>query len=215
VPLGFGLAERYEQVTLDLDADATIVLFTDGLVERRDHPIDDGLAALATAVGQGGEPDALCDRILSTLLDDIEQRDDVALVVCQLAAAPSLDLRLPAEPTSLARVRHALTTFLSNHGANAAEAWEIQVACGEACANAIKHAYQPGEAHFRLEAASDHDSIHITVCDHGRWRAPQGDHRAHGRLLMHEFMDDVAIDRNNNGTTVHLSRRLSVGRPSH
>jgi integral membrane sensor domain MASE1/anti-sigma regulatory factor (Ser/Thr protein kinase) len=214
VPLGSGPPTPYEQVTLALDADASIVLFTDGLVERRDRPIDDGLATLATTIGQGEEPNALCDRILSSLLGDIEQQDDVALVVCQLAAVPTLDLRLPAEPASLACVRRALTAFLSHHGVDATEAWEIQVACGEACANAVEHAYQPGQAQFRVEATSDHDTIHIIVCDHGRWREPRGQHRGRGQLLMRELMDDVEIDHTNHGTTVHLSRRRSVATPT-
>jgi serine phosphatase RsbU (regulator of sigma subunit)/integral membrane sensor domain MASE1/anti-sigma regulatory factor (Ser/Thr protein kinase) len=211
VPLGSGPPAPYEQVTVDIDADASIVLFTDGLVERRDRPIDDGLATLAAAVGHGGEPNALCDRILSSLLGDTEQADDVALVVCQLATVLTLDLRVPAEPRSLARVRRALTAFLSDNGVDTTDAWEFQVACGEACANAIEHAYQPGDAQFRVEATSDHDTIHITVSDHGRWREPRGEHRGHGLLLMRELMDDVEIDHTNHGTTVHLSRSISVG----
>jgi serine phosphatase RsbU (regulator of sigma subunit)/integral membrane sensor domain MASE1/anti-sigma regulatory factor (Ser/Thr protein kinase) len=216
LPLGAGPAARYQQVTRALEPGATIVLFTDGLVERRDRPIDDGLTRLAAAVGEGGQPEVLCDRILDALLGDAEQRDDVALIVCRLDLTPAetLQLRLPAEPDSLARVRRALAAFLTNAAADTTEATQIQVACGEACANAIEHAYQPGQAHFQVEATTHHDTIHVTVRDRGRWREPRGDHRGHGRLLMREFMDNVAIDRTQQGTTVRLSKRLRIGAPT-
>jgi serine phosphatase RsbU (regulator of sigma subunit)/integral membrane sensor domain MASE1/anti-sigma regulatory factor (Ser/Thr protein kinase) len=214
VPLGSGPPTPYEQVTLDLDADTSIVLFTDGLIERRDRAIHDGLAALAATVDEGEEPSALCDRILSSLMGDVEQQDDVALVVCRLVAVPALDLWVPAEPASLARVRRALAAFLSTHRVDTTDAWEFQVACGEACANAIEHAYQPGEAHYRVEATNDHDTVNITVTDDGDWREARGQHRGHGQLLMQELMDEVETDHTTNGTTVHLSRRVAVGAPT-
>ncbi|WP_214401345.1 PP2C family protein-serine/threonine phosphatase [Pseudonocardia lacus] len=67
-----------------------VVLFTDGLVERRGVAIDEGLdrvVAVAAGVG-GGSLDALCDALLDPIGD--HPSDDVALLVLRVAAAPEV-----------------------------------------------------------------------------------------------------------------------------
>jgi serine/threonine-protein kinase RsbW len=61
---------------------ATLVLFTDGLVESRTADIDEGLDSLVAAVTRAGtsEPDELCDRLLSELTG-AHRADDIALLV--------------------------------------------------------------------------------------------------------------------------------------
>jgi hypothetical protein len=66
-----------------------VVCFTDGLVERRDEPIDDGLDRLAEVVATlptECEPDAACDAICDELLEGADQADDVCLVVVRATA---------------------------------------------------------------------------------------------------------------------------------
>jgi PAS domain S-box-containing protein len=65
----------------------TVVLYTDGLVERRGEPVDVGLGRLSAVVAAQGNPpvDSLCDAILNELLDDdAGQNDDVAVVIARL-----------------------------------------------------------------------------------------------------------------------------------
>jgi PAS domain S-box-containing protein len=65
-----------------LPAGASLVLFTDGLVESRTADLDEGLAELLEAVSRSGtlDPDELCDRLL-TELTGIHRADDIALLV--------------------------------------------------------------------------------------------------------------------------------------
>ena len=63
-----------------------------------------------------------------------------------------MELTLRAEPESLAQMRRALGRWLRAVGAADAETYESLVAAGEACANAIAHAYPPGEASYVVEA---------------------------------------------------------------
>lgn len=62
----------------------TLVLYTDGLVERADEFLDEGLAALAEAIGPlaGRDPDRLCDAVLQARRGDT--RDDIALLAIQV-----------------------------------------------------------------------------------------------------------------------------------
>jgi serine phosphatase RsbU (regulator of sigma subunit) len=66
--------------TLDLPPGAVVVLYTDGLVERRSATLDDGLARLlAVAPDLARRPvDELCDEILDRLEPDLT--DDIALL---------------------------------------------------------------------------------------------------------------------------------------
>jgi serine/threonine-protein kinase RsbW len=65
-----------------LPAGATLVLFTDGLVESRSADIDEGFAHLVTVATAAGttDPDELCDRLLAELTG-AHRADDIALLV--------------------------------------------------------------------------------------------------------------------------------------
>ncbi|WP_344447451.1 SpoIIE family protein phosphatase, partial [Kitasatospora nipponensis] len=68
----------------------TGVLYTDGLVERRDEDIDQGIDQLAhTLAGAVGTPDVVCSRLLRAMGDSSDHDDDVAVLAFQLAAAPA------------------------------------------------------------------------------------------------------------------------------
>jgi serine phosphatase RsbU (regulator of sigma subunit) len=73
-------AERAESV-VDLPPGSTVLLYTDGLVERRDSTLDAGLARLGRALAElaGSPPAELCDALLERMLPGTPQ-DDVALL---------------------------------------------------------------------------------------------------------------------------------------
>ena len=66
-----------------------VVLYTDGLVEHRGRPIDEGLAALAEALrtAPDTDADAVCEHLLAELADG-ELDDDVALLVVRVLDRP-------------------------------------------------------------------------------------------------------------------------------
>jgi PAS domain S-box-containing protein len=85
-----GVEERpYETFERRLGSDSTVVLYTDGLIERRGESLDAGLDRLVSAMQSGPEePPALRDHILAWLLEPGTQRyDDVTAVVARLFAA--------------------------------------------------------------------------------------------------------------------------------
>jgi len=85
-PLGALPEPTYVDAVLQLCPGDALVLYTDGLVERRGEAIDAGLDALAAIRGPHPSADAMCDLLVSTLLGGRPRGDDVTLLVVQTAA---------------------------------------------------------------------------------------------------------------------------------
>jgi serine phosphatase RsbU (regulator of sigma subunit) len=63
----------------------TLVLYSDGLIERRDKNIDVGLARLADSLVRHGQaPEALADALPADLLPPTGTTDDTALIIIRL-----------------------------------------------------------------------------------------------------------------------------------
>jgi CheY-like chemotaxis protein len=79
--LGLKAPRPASDLEFELPVGGTLVLYTDGLIERRDADIDVGLTALAAAAGTV-EPDLndFCRRLLTQLSGPGEQADDIAVV---------------------------------------------------------------------------------------------------------------------------------------
>lgn len=80
-----GLPADYQRYTAQLDPGATLILYTDGLIERRGESLSAGLDRLLAACRAGsGDPEELCGQLLEQLLDDGSNNDDTALLVATL-----------------------------------------------------------------------------------------------------------------------------------
>ena len=125
VPVGATESAVFREGSATLPEEATLFLYTDGLVERRDVSLDDRLAQLRAATSAvGGELSDVCDQVLSGVLGTKAPADDVALLAVRPAAVARdrLELSLPAEPESLGGLRRRLGRFLHGAGADQEEA---------------------------------------------------------------------------------------------
>jgi len=90
--LGNGLLDEVagesNQTVFGLDPGSTVVLFTDGLVERRDRSVERGMESLraAATAGQDLDPDALCDHLLEQVVGSSPQHDDIVVVLLTIDA---------------------------------------------------------------------------------------------------------------------------------
>jgi len=213
-PLGVTRFPAYEESITTLNAWSTVLLYTDGLVEGPDLPLAQGLEGLRAVLDGGpGEPEAVCRWVLRSIDARAALHDDLALLVFQLRPPDdALELVLPASPSSLAAMRRALAQWLRIAGAREDEVYEFLVACGEACANAVAHAYPPiSESQFEVRAAQHGPEVKVVVSDTGSWREPEPAQPGRGLALMRELMDDLEIDPAPSGTTVTMRRRLRDG----
>jgi GAF domain-containing protein/anti-sigma regulatory factor (Ser/Thr protein kinase) len=211
-PLGASVMPMVEETKVELDPGATLVLYTDGLVERRGERLLTRQQELhAAAAAAPAEPDLLCEALIAHMLGDEPPPDDVAILTIQRApsANESLHLRVAARPEELAAIRRLLRGWLSDAGADRRAIEAVLLASGEACTNAIEHAYGPGEQTFELEGARDGDDIVLVIRDAGRWRAPRGQNRGRGLGLMETFMDEVEVTPGEDGTAVRMRRKIS------
>ncbi len=90
------------QDELDLPPGSVVVLYTDGLVERRDRPLEDGLAALARSLraAPDGTAAQVRDHLLTTLVHE-RPEDDVCLLVVRGRAPAAPDRHLHPPPALL------------------------------------------------------------------------------------------------------------------
>lgn len=210
-PIGAVPFARYTAQTLAIARGETMLLYTDGLVERRGESIDTGLQRLREAASEH-EPELLCAQLLDALVDTQRAADDIALVALRMPTlSPALDLHLPVSRKALATARHQLRGWLLGHEVPRSMVGGIVLAAGEALANAVEHAYSGGGEDIRLQAFLDADGLAITVTDHGAWRPPrENTDRGRGLAIMRAAMDDVELTHGDQGTTVTLRHRLEA-----
>ncbi|WP_020137284.1 PP2C family protein-serine/threonine phosphatase [Streptomyces sp. 351MFTsu5.1] len=95
VMLGIPIAFTYADHVTRLPAGSSLVLYTDGLVERRTHGIDPGIERLRQALAGLSTPeleqdlDAAAEALLKPLLHDSERDDDVCLLLCHTVPHPA------------------------------------------------------------------------------------------------------------------------------
>jgi serine phosphatase RsbU (regulator of sigma subunit)/anti-sigma regulatory factor (Ser/Thr protein kinase) len=213
-PLGVFESTGHDELTVELDPGSTIVLYTDGLVEERGESIDAGLEALRRAAEHPSDPVELCDHLVDSMLAIHPANDDIAVLALQALPerAEPLHLEVSTDPTRLRDVRRHLAGWMRRGGAGEDDVEVAQMACHEACANAIEHAYGFGEASFTIDARMENGKVMLEVSDSGTWiERPEGGlpDRGRGLGLIKALMDTVQLSHDEGGTKVRMERGVS------
>ncbi|MEU5470379.1 SpoIIE family protein phosphatase [Streptomyces lydicus] len=149
MPLGVG-GEPFEEIEVELPDGALLALYTDGLVESRHHPLDEGLQAFRAALSDAGRAlEDACDHVLSAL-DTSHGEDDIALLMARVHGLPKDavgDWSLAPEARSVARARELAREQLLDWGLQElVDTTELLVS--ELVTNALRHGH--GEIRLRL-----------------------------------------------------------------
>ncbi|MEH0973250.1 SpoIIE family protein phosphatase [Micromonospora sp. CPCC 205546] len=203
-PLGLGC--RPPTVTVRFAPGDTLLLFSDGVVERRWQDLTTGLDALADAVaGAGsGDPRALC--AVATAAVPGATEDDVAVLAVEHALRPSrsASMEVPAEPTAPSRVRHWMTGQLTEWQVPESIIGAAVLCTSELTTNALLHA---GTA-ARVEIDLSPERLLVSVADSGtrgtvtRAQTDTLSSRGRGLGLIEELSDAWGTDPTVRGSTV-------------
>ncbi|MET9496454.1 SpoIIE family protein phosphatase [Streptomyces sp. NPDC006552] len=230
MPLGVG-GEPFEEVEVELPEGSLLGLYTDGLVESRDHPLDEGLSAFRAVLddpptrrpaatpqrpGYARTPsdslEDVCDHVLTTL-DTHHGEDDIALLLARVEGLPSEnvgDWTLPREPKSVGRARELAREQLT--------AWELgpladttELLVSELVTNALRY----GEGDIRLRLLLDRTLV-CEVWDAGlvqprRRRARDTDEGGRGLQLVGLLSAAWGSRRTPRGKTVWFELALPNG----
>ncbi len=217
LPLGTGIDAKYRQETIDLPAGSVIVLYTDGLVERRGRSIDDGLTDLKVAVAEASkDPDRLLEHILDRLVGSGEREDDIAVLAARVfpVAPRALELRVSSHTRSMDMVRDAMRTWLEGVPFDAATSEDVVLATWEACANAIEHARNPTDEVVTVWAELDDSAVRVVVTDTGSWSTPSTrEDRGLGLRLIASLVSSVDVTQGDGGTTITMERAIATEPP--
>ena len=209
VPLAVHRDGPRPQAQRPLPSGSTLLLYTDGLVERRDKTIDDQIDRVAQAVTDTSElpVEHVADEVLRRLAPESGYDDDVAIVVYRRAPSTLL-IDDEATPRRLSDVRHRLAAWLHANGISEPLADDIVLVVNEACSNCVEHAYRGTyPERMRIEAELRGDRVRICVADSGSWKTPPADPGTRGRglLLIRTISDHVEVEGTDEGTTVEMT----------
>jgi anti-sigma regulatory factor (Ser/Thr protein kinase)/GAF domain-containing protein len=212
-PMGVAGPADVVEAVLPLPEEAVLVLYTDGLVERRGRDIDRTIGVLGELVSDepGASPAALLTKMGAAIGPT---DDDVALLVASIDLEQLVfEMEINADPKMLGGMRRRLEAWLMHREVDEADVVDVILSVSEACNNAIEHAYRDaGGGPVDITVAKEGDALRIVVEDHGLWRDQRSsEERGRGLMLISNLMHSTAIETGLHGTRVTFTRRLGAG----
>jgi len=195
-----------------MDPGDTLVLYTDGLTERRDETPDIGLDRLLRVLdaSKDEDPEVICDVLLDRVAPVGARRDDIAILCARRREIGTVINEVEAAADRLVEIRADVEAWLRGHQIPVPLREDLVLAVAEASANAVEHAYRDGRAgDITIEGSVDQDVV-LRIVDRGTWRFGEGDpDRGRGMHIMRSLVDDMELIRRPDGTTVVLRKLLA------
>ncbi|MEU6850997.1 SpoIIE family protein phosphatase [Actinacidiphila alni] len=209
VPLGVG-GEPFEEIEVELTDGALLALYTDGLVESRNHPLDEGLDAFRDSLAGPPRPlEDICDHVLATL-DTAHGEDDIALLMARIRGLPADqvgDWTLEPRPTSVARARELAREQLLSWGLDdLVDTTELLVS--ELVTNALRHGYGDIRLRLLLDRTLVCEVWDSALVQPRRRRARDTDEGGRGLQLVTMLSESWGSRRTHRGKTVWFELAL-------
>ena len=211
-PMGVAGPADVVEATLPLPDLAVVVLYTDGLIERRGQDIDRAIDVLGALIAEepGASPAVLLTKVGAAIGPT---DDDVALLVASVDVEQlAFEMQISADPKMLGGMRRRLEAWLMHRGVDEADVVDVILCVSEACNNAIEHAYRGnGDGPVDVTVNREADALRIVVEDHGLWLDQESsEERGRGLMLIRNLMHSTAIETGLHGTRVTFTRRLGA-----
>ncbi len=149
------------------------------------------------------------DALITTLAPDGGFEDDV-VVACLAYSPPSsrFEQAIRAEPAELAALRRAVQRWLDHTAVDHDAAADVLLTLGEACSNAVEHAYPSGApGRIGVTLTRHHSHVALRIRDEGSWRPPAPGTRRRGRgtLIMRSVSSQFSRTSDASGTVVAMT----------
>jgi PAS domain S-box-containing protein len=208
--------EHRPEAAIRIPPGSTLVLYTDGLVERRGASLDAGLDRLRAVASTHARLaiEQFGDAVLEEMTGDQHVSDDIAMLVTRTADVPAsaLSLRVPGTPDQIRVLRQELREWLRQRDVPREPEEELVLAAGEAVANAVEHAYAgraSGPVVLTAWSADGDSTVCVEVSDKGGWRRPGNDvDRGRGLEIMRVLLDAVEVVQTPEGTSISMTKRV-------
>lgn len=216
-PLYSGSIQSRTQATVACSGGGTLVLFSDGLVERRGEPLEVGLARLVELMPNlvGLSATEICDGLADGLDVNEGREDDVVILVAKLlpVASTTFSGRYPAHPEELFRIRAAVREWCRSCDLPSGVSDDLLILVGEGCSNVVRHAYgdhAAGEVGVTIVRGSSRAEVEVR--DWGVWVPPSADSLGPGMGIgiMRKLAPDLAFESDHEGTRLTFSVPLEV-----
>ena len=207
-PLGTGSTPILATTTLR--EGELVLLYSDGLIERPNRTISEGMAELAIVAADAvanralpaGAVPAPAERVCQLtveLLTRTGYADDVTTLAAQRLAepVPALRMELPGRLDSVTAARRGLGEWFGRLDMAQDDRDALQLAVVEAVTNAVEHAYPPHRrGPVQVNAAlCDDGYVECRVTDYGEWKPPDPAlaYRGHGLMVAGHMVDDMVV----------------------
>jgi serine phosphatase RsbU (regulator of sigma subunit)/anti-sigma regulatory factor (Ser/Thr protein kinase) len=212
LPLGIG-GLPFESAELHLPEGSRLVLYTDGLVERRDQDIDTGLRVLRETLARADQsPEETCDAVLAALLPEV-QSDDIALLVARtqvLGPGQVAEWDVESDPAAVRRARADVSARLAE--------WELEdlvdtteLILSELITNAMRHGAGPINVRLiRDRTLIVEVSDRSSTAPHLRYAATM-DEGGRGLFLVAQFAERWGTRYTEDGKVIWAEQQMAPG----
>jgi serine phosphatase RsbU (regulator of sigma subunit)/integral membrane sensor domain MASE1/anti-sigma regulatory factor (Ser/Thr protein kinase) len=191
---------------------STLVLYSDGLIERRRESLDRGLDRLEELVQRyaGLGVSSICDELFARV--GYAREDDAVVLVAREVATPPSKFResFPASAGELRKLRAGVRSWAESCDLSPGVTDDLLLAVSEAASNSIRHAYgerDRGRVDVRIERRNG--TLEIVVADEGHWKGSQDSgHPGMGRALIEAVTENFETNIEPGGTVVSFEMSL-------
>lgn len=206
LPLGLRDDDAIPEYHLMLPINSSLLLYTDGIIEReRDLISGERELADALAAEVQNPSESPAESIYKRICDRAAE-DDIALLYIHVTSIEHrpLSLRVPAVAASARFLRQVIERYATSSGMDRDRIFDLQVATGEAVANAVEHAYGVDSGDIVLTMHIEHGDLLLEIKDNGTWRRTREEGRGRGLELMRALADGLDVITVAGSTEVRL-----------
>ncbi|MFB7500615.1 SpoIIE family protein phosphatase [Streptomyces sp. NPDC056161] len=216
IPLGLGMGIPFEAVELELPEGSLLALYTDGLIETRDHDIDVGMRRLGSALAR---PDRSLEDLCTRAMESFPGRppsDDVTLLLVRtrsLSPAQVVSWTLPNDRTAVRRARRMAAGQLSAWGLeDLADTTKLIIS--ELVTNAVRYSTGPIVLRLIQHQVLTCEVSDTDFCSPRPRRVRRTDENGRGLFLVAQLAHRWGARSVSGGKVVWAEEDLAATRPS-